>query len=264
MVDNSPPITIVTVSYNAEAAIQKTIDSVQSQSYEAIEHIIIDGQSTDNTLPIILSYGDRIQKVVSEPDKGIYDAMNKGLQLARGEWVIFLNAGDYFNTPDSLADVAGYLTDDADVVYSDVVSDYGSFKKTLIAPDAADLLGVMKNGMGICHNATIFRTVLHQATPYNTSYKIAADYDVMLSLIEKGAVFSKYSHSLSVIETGAGVSYRNRIATLREHRRIIASHPHSALSLFFNGVDIVLALVKMGIKKLLSQSAIASIIRLKP
>ncbi|MBQ4405981.1 MAG: glycosyltransferase [Bacteroidales bacterium] len=89
-------ITIVTVCYNAASEIEKTIQSVVNQTYPEIEYIIVDGQSTDGTMDIVSKYRDKIAIVVSEPDRGIYDAMNKGIKIATGEWINFMNAGDVF------------------------------------------------------------------------------------------------------------------------------------------------------------------------
>ena len=95
---NNPKITVVTVCYNAVKDIEKTILSVVNQTYDNIEYIVVDGGSKDGTVNIIQKYEDRITKWISEPDKGIYDAMNKGILMATGDWINFMNAGDYFYT----------------------------------------------------------------------------------------------------------------------------------------------------------------------
>lgn len=102
---NNPLISVVTVSYNAVLTIEQTILSVINQTYPHIEYIIIDGGSTDGTVDIIKKYANRIAYWVSEPDKGIYDAMNKGIRTAKGEWINFMNAGDLFYSKDTLEKV---------------------------------------------------------------------------------------------------------------------------------------------------------------
>ena len=98
----TPTFSVITVCYNAEATIEDTIQSVISQTYHHVEYIIIDGASKDHTMDIVNRYRDRIAIVVSEPDKGIYDAMNKGISLATGNYLCFLNAGDSFHEDDTL------------------------------------------------------------------------------------------------------------------------------------------------------------------
>lgn len=98
----TPKFSIITVTYNAEAVLEDTIQSVISQTYHHVEYIIVDGASKDGTLSIIDRYKDRITRIVSEPDKGLYDAMNKGIRLATGDYLCFLNAGDSFHEDDTL------------------------------------------------------------------------------------------------------------------------------------------------------------------
>ena len=98
----TPKFSIITVTYNAEAVLEDTIQSVISQTYHHVEYIIVDGASKDSTLSIIDRYRDRITRIVSEPDKGLYDAMNKGIRLATGDYLCFLNAGDSFHEDDTL------------------------------------------------------------------------------------------------------------------------------------------------------------------
>lgn len=105
MSDTLPLITVITVCYNAVAEIEKTIRSVVGQTYPHIEYIVVDGGSTDGTTDVVKKYADRIDRFVSEPDKGIFDAMNKGIALASGEYVNFMNAGDTFFEPESIMKV---------------------------------------------------------------------------------------------------------------------------------------------------------------
>ena len=102
-------ITIITVCYNADKVIEKTIQSVQKQTYSNIEYIVIDGGSSDRTLDIIMKYEKCISNWISEPDKGVFDAMNKGLDRANGDYVIFMNAGDYFADADVIEKVCNYI-----------------------------------------------------------------------------------------------------------------------------------------------------------
>ena len=118
---NDPLISIVTVSYNAVATIEQTILSVINQTYPNIEYIIIDGGSTDGTVDIIKKYTDQIAYWVSEPDKGIYDAMNKGIAVATGEWINFMNSGDTFCTNFTLQSVFSGFVNEYDIIYGDSI-----------------------------------------------------------------------------------------------------------------------------------------------
>ena len=118
---NNPLISVVTVSYNAVSVIEQTIFSVINQTYPNVEYIIIDGGSTDGTVDIIKKYADKITYWVSEPDKGIYDAMNKGIELATGEWINFMNAGDSFYSFSILELIFGQTIFSNDIIYGDTL-----------------------------------------------------------------------------------------------------------------------------------------------
>ena len=117
----TPKFSIITVTYNAEAVLEDTIQSVISQTYHHVEYIIIDGASKDKTLSIADRYKEHIAQVVSEPDKGLYDAMNKGIRLATGDYLCFLNAGDSFHEDDTLQQMVHTLTGNQlpDVLYGE-------------------------------------------------------------------------------------------------------------------------------------------------
>lgn len=146
-------ITIITVCYNAEKLIEETILSVINQTYSDIEYIIIDGASTDGTMDIVNKYRDRIATIVSEPDKGIYDAMNKGIRLATGEWLNFMNAGDVFCNEN----VVEYIfTQKLDNKYSFIYSDNifkEKGKKRYVVNNHEKLI--------ILHQSSIYKKSLH-------------------------------------------------------------------------------------------------------
>ena len=117
----TPKFSIITVTYNAEAVLEDTIQSVISQTYHHVEYILVDGASKDSTLSIIDRYRDRITRIVSEPDKGLYDAMNKGIRLATGDYLCFLNAGDSFHEDDTLQQMVRSISGNElpDVLYGE-------------------------------------------------------------------------------------------------------------------------------------------------
>lgn len=117
----NPTITIITIVYNGEALLEDTIKSVINQTYPNIEYLIIDGASKDNTLSIIKKYESKITKWISEPDKGLYDAMNKGIQLATGDFLWFMNCGDHIYAPDTTQKVVDAMDTDTDILYGEVM-----------------------------------------------------------------------------------------------------------------------------------------------
>ena len=172
-------ITYVTITYNASAVLQRTLDSVLAQDYPDIVHLIIDGASTDDTLDLVNSYiersnasdcGHRVQ-VISEPDKGIYDAMNKGLRSVCGDYVCFLNAGDFLPTPETVSKIVEQVSE-ADclpaVLYgdTDIVDGEGRFlyHRRLSPPEHLTWKS-FRQGMLVCHQAFYARTDLAIATP---------------------------------------------------------------------------------------------------
>jgi glycosyltransferase involved in cell wall biosynthesis len=199
-------ITYVTITYNAAKVLQRTLDSVLQQDYPDIVHLIIDGASTDDTLKLVDDYiarsnaaenGHRIQ-VTSEPDKGIYDAMNKGLRSLDGDYVCFLNAGDFLPSPDTVSKIAETAHSASPlgsskncqlstvncqlpaVLYgdTDIVDGEGHFlHHRRLAPPQHLTWKSFKQGMLVCHQAFYARTDFAIATPYDMQYRYSADVD---------------------------------------------------------------------------------------
>ena len=197
-----PKITVITVAYNAVKDIENTILSVINQTYFNIEYIIIDGGSTDGTLDIIKKYQDKITYWVSEPDKGIYDAMNKGALKATGMWLNFMNAGDIFYDEQVLEKVfKDNDWGDTDVIYGDVIIKYSKKEKLKKVWSLTQL----EKGMPFCHQSSFVRTTLQQQYLFNTNYKICADYDFFYTLYKKKFYF-KYTDILIAKFLNGGVS----------------------------------------------------------
>lgn len=223
-------ITIITVCYNASKTIVDTMESVLIQSYKNIEYIIIDGNSTDNTVELISSYIERFRhegitvKWKSEKDNGIQDAYNKAMRMATGEWYIFINSGDQFYTLDVLKNFLSKLGSvDADIVYGDIMlSDVmtGKMKKH-IYKDILDLKFFLKNT--ICHQSIFFRNTMFKLYgEYDTEYRIASDFDRLFVFFINGA---KYFHideviSIFVNDGVSSLSYKKsnleRIAIIKK------------------------------------------------
>lgn len=190
-------ITYVTITFNAAKVLQRTLDSVLQQDYPNIVHLIIDGASTDNTMKLVDDYiarsnaaenGHRIQ-VTSEPDKGIYDAMNKGLRSLDGDYVCFLNAGDFLPAADTVSKIAEAATNTHHqtpntqlpaVLYgdTDIVDGEGRFlHHRRLSPPENLTWKSFKQGMLVCHQAFYARTDFAIATPYDMQYRYSADVD---------------------------------------------------------------------------------------
>ena len=232
-------ISIVTITYNAEAVLQRTLDSVSSQTYRDIEHLIIDGASKDGTMDLVSRYKVRDLpyevRVVSEPDKGIYDAMNKGLRLATGEYIVFLNAGDTLHDEKTLDMVASSLQSAANsqqpaVIYGDtnIVDDEGHFlrKRHLSVPDNLTWRS-FKQGMLVCHQAFYARLDIARDIPYDLQYRHSADVDWCIRVMKE----AERRHLPLVRVQGVvadfldgGDSSKNHRASLRERFHVMRRH----------------------------------------
>ena len=231
---------IITVTFNAGRAFSTTADSVLSQIYSEVEHIVVDGASTDGTLDLARRYAQRNEEsasghevvVRSEPDKGIYDAMQKGLNMATGDYVCFLNAGDWLPSADTLLTIADKIDLDCrpGVLYgdTDIVDDEGRFlfHRRLSPPERLTWRS-FRQGMVVCHQAFYARTDIAQAVDYDQSFRLSADVDwcirVMKKCEEKGLEL-KNLHSTVVNYLREGQSTRHHRASLKERFRIMARH----------------------------------------
>ena len=213
-----PRITVVTVVFNAEKIIKKTIQSVLSQNYPNLEYIVVDGKSQDRTIEIIKQYV-KIDKVISEPDRGIYDAMNKGLLMATGEWVLFMNAGDLFCNPNVLRDLElGHVKKAVSVVYGDSIYVYG--KDHFYFP-AKDKNMLRDSGMPFCHQAVLVRRTVLAAHPFDLSYKLLADYNLFRTLLLENFMFEYKTIPVCIYNVDGGLTDSSQWLCRREMNRIL-------------------------------------------
>ena len=223
-----PKFSIVTVTYNAEKVLEDTIQSVIAQTYKGIEYIIVDGASTDGTMSLIQKYRNHIHQVISEPDKGLYDAMNKGLQMATGDYVCFLNAGDTFHADNTLLQMTHTLNTPQlpDVLYGEtaIVDSEGHFlhMRRLSAPEALTWKS-FKQGMLVCHQAFFARRELASTTPYDLQYRFSADFDWCIRIMKQAQTL--HNTRLTLIDyLNEGMTTKNHKASLKERFRIMAKH----------------------------------------
>jgi glycosyltransferase involved in cell wall biosynthesis len=181
-------ISIVTVAYNSAPTIRGTIESVLRQTHRDIEYIVVDGASRDNTLDIVKEYRERIAMIVSEPDEGLYDAMNKGIAMATGDIVGILNSDDFFETEDTLATVAQAFkaNSKAQLVFGDIVFVEDQDLTTVTRYYSAAHFRPWKLRFGWMppHPGTFIRREAYElAGKYATQYRISADYDMFVRLL---------------------------------------------------------------------------------
>lgn len=221
-----PLISVITVTYNAGGVIRPTLESVKSQTFKDFEYLVIDGASKDDTIERIEEAGIPQTRLISEPDKGLYNAMNKGLRIAKGEYVIFLNAGDAFRHSDTLEEYAAKAKEGADIIYGDTVIVDKDGKEIgprhLSCPEKLTKNSFSK-GMLICHQAFMVRKQL--APGYNEDYRFSADYDWCIRCMEKGDA-SKFENlnKVTINYLSDGLTDKNKLKSLRERFRIMAMH----------------------------------------
>ncbi|MFA7942787.1 glycosyltransferase family 2 protein [Pseudomonas brenneri] len=219
-------ISIITVSYNSESTIRDTIESVLAQTYPNIEYIIVDGASKDNTMGIVSEYSGSIAKVVSEPDKGIYDAMNKGIALATGDVVGILNSDDFYENTTALATVAAAFTKNpaSALVYGDVVFvEPDNLQQVTRFYSAAHFRAwKLRFGWMPPHPGTFIRsTVYRDVGPYSLLYKISADYEMFVRLLLGKRLQYSHINQVLVRMRSGGVSTSGVRSSLRLNREIV-------------------------------------------
>lgn len=242
----TPKFSVITVTYNAEAVLEETIQSVITQTYHHMEYIIVDGASTDGTLSIVERYKDRIARIVSEPDMGLYDAMNKGIRLATGDYLCFLNAGDSFHEDGTLQQMAHSLAGNElpDVLYGEtaLVDREGHFvrMRRLSTPKTLTWRS-FKQGMLVCHQAFFAKASLVE--PYDLRYRFSADFDWCIRIMKKAHTL--HNTHLTIIDyLEEGMTTRNRRASLRERFRIMAHHYGLASTLAHHAWFVLRAVIK--------------------
>lgn len=214
-----PLISIITVTYNAELLLEETINSVLSQSYKNIEYIIIDGNSTDQTVDIIKKNSNILDFWVSETDRGIYDAMNKGIKVAKGDAILLLNAGDILlrTSIEDLVRFAGIKLCD-----SIICADWEVFSKlpnNIIYSRRCELEFIKKQG--VCHQSTLVgKNIYNEFGLYDTNYKLVADRDFYIRVWQSKPHVFKLLHKVLLKFRYEGLSSREKVVGLRELNNI--------------------------------------------
>lgn len=240
-------ITLVSVTYNAERTLLRTLQSVEQQTNTDIEHIIMDGASKDGTLALANAYKERVANkysviIVSEKDHGLYDAMNKALKIAKGDYICFLNAGDKLHAPDTLKQIASVADKEhVGIIYgdTDIVDDEGNFLRSrrLTPPERLTWKSFLE-GMLVCHQSFYANRSI---TPeYDLAYRFSADFDWCIRTMKEGErkglknvrIQTDTRQKSSVPDERAvltdylseGMTTANHKASLKERFRIMAKH----------------------------------------
>ena len=242
----TPKISIITVVFNAAEPLKKTIENISSLEYQNIEFIVIDGGSHDSTPDVIQKYSDKISYYVSEPDGGLYYAMNKGIKAATGDYLWFINAGDTIYDSKTLNEIFKNQTEPADIYYGQtaIITPEGKFvglrRKKL--PENLVWRDFI-NGMVVCHQSIIVKREI--APLYNTKYRYAADIEWVLLCLKRASSIVNTHLILSNFEEG-GISSKQRKASLIERFKI--------MKCYFGVLNTVLAHIKFTINVIFFKS----------
>ena len=237
--------TVVTITYNAEAVLERTLQSVLRQTYGGVEHLIIDGASKDGTLQMAEAYkqasdqSERGHKVIikSEPDRGIYDAMNKGLMQASGDYIVYMNAGDCFPQDDTLEQVvrrcrlSEYPSDGLPgVLYglTDIVDGEGRYlRPRRLQPPAQLHWRSFRHGMLVCHQAFYARTDIAKNLQYDLHYRFSADVDWCIRVMRETERMGLPLSNIGIVVanyTEEGATTKNHQASLKERFDVMRRH----------------------------------------
>lgn len=220
-----PLFSIITATYNAADTVGRTLASVDAQTFADYEHIVVDGASADGTTDLVAGAENPARRMISEPDKGLYDAMNKGIAAATGQYLIFLNAGDKFHSPDTLQLLADTVAREGTpgIVYGQtlIVDDAGRTvgERHLRAP-AELTLKSFASGMLVCHQA--FVPLRRIAGFYNLKYRYSADYEWCIRCLQHSRKNVGLTDTYLVDYLSEGLTTRHRLPSLMERFRIMA------------------------------------------
>ena len=207
---------IITINYNNRDGLRKTIESVVNQSYKDFEYIVIDGGSTDGSCEVIKEFADRINYWVSEPDKGIYNAMNKGIKAAHGDYLNFMNSGDYFYNENVLNDTLHYL--DKDIVTGKSINEDFSTRAFHVSENPT-MIQFYKNTVD--HQASFIATKLFENNLYDENYKIVSDWKFYIeTIIFQNCSFSLIPVTVAIFQNG-GISETQKLLNEEERRDVL-------------------------------------------
>jgi glycosyltransferase involved in cell wall biosynthesis len=235
-------ISLITVTYNSAATIKATIESVAMQDYSHIEYIIIDGNSTDGTQQIITSYGSLVHKFISEPDNGMYDAINKGIKLAGGEVIGLLNSDDFFASEKSVSIIAqAFLENSIDAIYANIAFVKPGNLSQVVRSYSSKKFKVSKFKYGYMPAHPSFyvkKDCFEKYGLYKLDYKIAADYELVMRFMLKHKIKTLYIDQLLVYMQTGGLSNKTPLSRYILNKEIVRACKE-------NGVETNMALISL-------------------
>ena len=219
-----PLVSLITATYCSERTVVDTLRSVNGQTYERIEHLVIDGGSEDNTVQIVRQYGDRVSQIISEPDEGIYDAYNKGLRVTNGEIIGFINSDDYYANDKVIENVVKcFLEYDVDAIYADLVyveSNDSKSPKRYWKTGRVERSHFSK-GCPPPHPTLFLRKSVYDSIGhFNTSYRYSGDFEFMLRLFKEEAISKHYLPQVLVHMREGGQTGGNLRSIFRQNQEI--------------------------------------------
>ncbi len=227
--EHGPIVSIITVVFNGVKTIEETILSVIHQNYTKIEYIIIDGGSTDGTLDVIKKYTSYLDCLVSEPDSGIYSAMNKGLKLAKGSLLILLNADDSLVAKSSISYLVNNFSGNTEILVSDTLFQKNGIVKTLKASNSQAL----HLRIPFMHTSCfVSKSVYEQIGFFNETYRIAADVDFLMRVF-KAKISIRFLDQPVICMKAGGISDKQFVAGRKEYRKIYQEHYHKKIMAWF-------------------------------
>lgn len=239
-------VSVITVVFNGAKEIERTIQNILAQTHPFIELIIVDGGSTDGTQAIIEKYSGHISRFVSEKDEGIYDAMNKGVALATGRWVNFMNCGDGYASEKTIENIIAFAQPGDEFIYGDYIADYGHNGQRFIKAGKP----VAPHLMVLSHQSVFATRDLLCKYPFDTHLKICSDPRFYEECWHHKHMFRYYPHAVSV-RSHAGLSDRNRTQAFRESEQVLLSfYPRQYVTARMQRIR-MMHLLKHGSKKIL-------------
>lgn len=257
----APKVTVVTVNFNMAGELADTLDSVLAQDYANLEYVVIDGGSTDGSREILARYGKRLSYWISEPDRNLYDGMNKGVAAASGDWILFMNAGDRFAAPDVLTRIFASRHEGADILYGHHTRRYPVERiDRLVLAEPPDVLPMR---MHCSHQAMLMRRQLLVKRPFALDM-LSADYDAILAAYVAGKRFEMVDCVIAVTTQG-GRSDTARFRSLGERMMLVRRAGLMTFrTRFYYARLYIRTAIALGLRKILPKGLTSIILRHRP